>query len=145
MNSVIWSVIFDNFQNFVTHPTLRIIHKKFFQMRACRWCDCITCRLYQKDVGISWGGGKGGAAGAVVLIGSRAADDIEMLSPNSPEISAACCSSDMSKAGLEIAGTVTCSTISWAIDDRRRFPMFCKTESFRKTSSSESALYCWRR
>lgn len=116
--------------------------QKFFQIRACRWCDCITWRLYQKDVGVSWAGGSGGAAGVVVVMGSRAAEDIEILSPNSPEISAACCSSDMSRAGFEIAGTVTCSTISWAIEERRRLPIFCITESFRKTSSRESALYC---
>uniref|UniRef100_A0A1B0BEY1 Uncharacterized protein n=1 Tax=Glossina palpalis gambiensis TaxID=67801 RepID=A0A1B0BEY1_9MUSC len=75
---------------------------------------------------------------------SGIAEVIDMLSPNSPDISALSCSSDKSKAGFEIAGTVTLSITSLAIDDLRRLPMFCSTASLRKTSSNDSALYCWR-
>uniref|UniRef100_A0A1A9ZUS7 Uncharacterized protein n=1 Tax=Glossina pallidipes TaxID=7398 RepID=A0A1A9ZUS7_GLOPL len=102
------------------------------------------CLALQRDTDTSSSGGTGNAETAGVDIGSGIAEVIDMLSPNSPDISALSCSSDKSKAGFEIAGTVTLSITSLAIDDRRRLPMFCSTASLRKTSSNDSALYCWR-
>lgn len=128
-----------------SYPAFLHIHRKFFHINACKCSQLITFRLSQKDVLICCSGGSGGAGVAVDVIGSWHAELIDMLSPNSPEISALDCSSDKSRAGLEMAEMPTFSIISWAMEDRRRLPIFWIMDNFRKTSSKDSALYWCRR